>query len=79
MVPVRERGHEDALEVVEDRFERLATFRRTIRQRVANVTGRDARQDRITLGVAQVLGDPLHQGVAMAPELRRVHYLWAAM
>ena len=79
MVPVRQRGDEHALEVVEDALERLAAFGRAVGQRAAHLTGRDARQDRVPLGATQVLGDPFHQRVAVSPELRGVHYLCALM
>src|SRR5439155_15539453 len=75
MVPVRQGGDQYALEVLENILERLAMFGSVVRQRVANVARRDARQDRITLGPTQVGGDPLHQRVAVAPKLSRIHEL----
>ena len=72
---MRQGGDQDALEVLENILERLAKFGSVVRQRVANVARRDAWQNRITLGATQVGGDPLHQRVAVAPELSGIHEL----
>ena len=77
MVPVRQGGDQDALEIRENILERLAMFGSVVRQRVANVTRCDPRQDRVTLGATQVGGDPLHQRVAVALEFGRIHTGWS--
>ena len=72
MVAVGQRREEDALEVGEDVFEGLALFRCPVGKRIAHVTWRDARQDRITPGPAQIFRNPFHERVPVAPELRRI-------
>ena len=73
MIPVRQAGHEHALEVGHDGVERFAVFRRAGGQRRGDVAGLDAGEDRISLDVFEVVGDPVDELVAVAPEIRRVH------
>ena len=73
MIPVRQAGHEHALEVGHDRVERFALFRRAGGQRGRDVTGLRAGQDGIALDVLEVVGDPLDELVAVAPEICGVH------
>ncbi len=67
-----QRREEDALEVGEDVFEGLAFFRCPLGKRVAHVTWRDVRQDRVTPGPAQILRNPLHERIPVAPEFGRI-------
>jgi hypothetical protein len=69
MVPVGQRGHQNAFEVPEDPIERFTGFGSGVGQRVANLARCDARQDGVGLGVAKVLGDPFYERMAVAPEL----------
>src|ERR1051325_5814912 len=59
MIPVREPGHDHALEVRENRLDGLRVYRRRRRQRTANVTGLGRREDWIFLGMGEVCGDPI--------------------
>ena len=59
MVPVRDAGDEDPLEVGEDALERLALLGRLRRQRVADLAGLDARKHRIARRIVEVVGDPV--------------------
>jgi hypothetical protein len=66
---VRQPGHENAFEIGDDPLERLSLLRRRGRQRLTDVTRRDARQNRVALGIGQVRGDPVDQRVAVGAEL----------
>jgi hypothetical protein len=49
MIPMRERRHDEALEVRDDLLEGFATFGRRGWERVAQLSGGDAREDRIAI------------------------------
>ena len=73
MVPVRQARDEHALEVGHDGVERFAVFRRGAGSAARDVARLDARQDRIPLGVFEVVGNPVDELVTVAPEVGRVH------
>jgi hypothetical protein len=73
MVPVRQAGDDDALEVREDVVERFAMLRRARGQRASHVARRHARQDRIAFGLGEVIGEPVDDAVAFAAEGLRIH------
>ena len=73
VVPVGDAGQEMTLEVREDRVERRARLRRGGGQPLADLAGRGARQDRVAVVLAQVGGDPVDEGVSVAPEFLRPH------
>ena len=57
MVPMREAGYEDALEVGHDRVERLAALGRVVGERLADVARLHARENGIALAVFEVVGN----------------------
>jgi hypothetical protein len=69
MVPVREAGDEDPLEVGEDPLERLALLRRSRRQRRADVAGADAGEDRIARRIVEVIRDPVGETMRLLTEV----------
>ena len=73
MVPVRQPGHEHALEIGHDRVEWLPLFGCVRGKRRHDLSGPDPRQHRIFVGVLEILGDPVDEVVAVAPKGRRVH------
>ena len=73
MIPVRQARDEHALEVGHDRVERFALFRRAGGQRGRDVTGPRAGQDGVAFDVLEVIGDPLDELVAVAPEIYCLH------
>src|SRR6185503_1254812 len=73
VIPVRQRGNEDAFEVRKDLIEAFAGFGSALRQGATHLAWRDARQDGVPLGATQIVGDPLHEGVPVAAELGGVH------
>src|ERR1700678_2693159 len=77
MVPVRGGGHDDALEIFEDAFERFAALGSSIGKLGGNVARTYRRQNAIGLGMRVVFSDPTahHREIA----LQRVpfaHALW---
>ena len=73
VVPVGDAGQDDPLEVAEDLVERDAGRGRGRRQRAAHRARRTAGEDRIALGVVQVAGYPVDEGVAVPAERLGVH------
>ena len=69
MIPVREAGHEHAFEVAHDLLERLGIFRRLRRERIDDVARPHAREDRVLVGVFQVVRDPVDERVAVFTEI----------
>ncbi len=74
VIPVREAGHEHALEVGHDALERLAVFRCGCGKRRGDLARRDAGENGIALGVFEVISDPVDEGVRVATEIRRIHH-----
>jgi hypothetical protein len=68
-LPVRDAGKDDALDVAENLVEGFALFRRVGRQLRANFSRLHSRQNREALDAGLVVGDPVHDGVALAAEL----------
>ena len=74
MIPVRQAGHEHALEVGHDRrrtVRRLPARWRAARPRCRRASTRD--ENGIALDVLEVVGDPVDELVAVAPEICGVH------
>src|SRR6266542_3149741 len=69
MLPMREPGHDDALEVVDHVIEWLWIFRRNGRKRVAHGARLDLRHDRPLFHRLAVVGNPIDEAVAVSPEL----------
>ena len=64
-------GDEHALEVGHDGAEGLGFLRRLEREGCRDLPWSDLGQHRVALGVLQVLGDPVHELVPVAPEALR--------
>ncbi len=69
MVPVRDVRLDQALEIREERVGGFAVQRRSGGNAAANVAGRDARHDRVFVGVIEIvggeIGDPVHRGAKL--------------
>ncbi|HEX6465233.1 MAG TPA: hypothetical protein VFZ98_12300, partial [Vicinamibacterales bacterium] len=61
------------LEIREDCVERLSMLGSGLRQRSANITGFDARQNRIAVGMFEVVGDPVSRPVSLLAEIGRLY------
>ena len=72
MVPVRDAGEDDPLEVREDRVERFARLGRRWRKGVADVAGLTARAPD-SVRAREVVGDPVGDPVRLAAERLRIH------
>ncbi len=73
MVPVRDAGHHELLEIVEDGINRFPSLWRLRRQGVAKLVRPGARAHGILLGVAEVVCDPIDGAGASALELLQRH------
>jgi len=73
MVPLRQPRHEDPLEIRQDALERLALLRSGGRETLANRSGPDARQDGVPERPLEIIGEPLHEPMALFAELLRRH------
>ncbi len=71
-LPVRETGHEDAVEVLQDRRERLRLLGRGAWKRGANLSGLDLREDREVPHSLEIRRDPVDGERAVLPE--RAHF-----
>ena len=69
MVPVRQAGNEDALEVGEDALERFALLGRAVGQRAANLSRAYPREDRISRRIVEVVGDPVGEEAGVISEV----------
>ena len=76
VLPVREAGHDDAVEVGQHGVERLGGLRCRRRQQASYVTGRDLRADGQVVEGGPVVGDPVDGGVPLAAELLGRHVGW---
>ncbi len=70
---MRHAGHDVLVEVLEDRVERLAGFRRVRWQRAHEIPGLHLREHRKTLGSGEVVGQPVDDAVAFAAEGLGIH------
>jgi hypothetical protein len=74
VIPLREPGDEDAVEVFEYSLHRLAALRCARGKRRANLTGRDLSEDRaVVQSTGEIVGDPVHELMARLPERLGVH------
>src|SRR5216684_553027 len=73
MVPVREAGNEDPLEIRHDGAESFRILRRLGRQLPGDLAWRYARENRVLFRMLEVLSNPVNQFVAVLAECRRVH------
>ena len=71
VVPVRDARHDEPLEVIEHRIERLGLGRRLVRNRRRDLARGDARDDGKPLGMLQVVADPLENAARLTTELVR--------
>ena len=69
MIPVGDAGQDDPLEVREDRVELFALLRGVCRERAANLTGANAREDRKQFRVVEVIGDPVGDAVGLSAKV----------
>jgi hypothetical protein len=69
MVPVRQAGDDDPFEIGEDCVERFAAFRRAIGKRRADVSRLDARKNRVTIGLLEIIRDPVGDAIRVLPEV----------
>ena len=65
MIPVGDAGQDDPLEVREDGVELFALLRGARRERAANLTGANAREDRKAFRVVEVIGDPVGDAMGL--------------
>ena len=72
-LPVRDARKDDALDVAENLVEGFALLRRAWWQLRANFSRLHARQNREAFNSGMVVGDPVHDGVALAAELLGRH------
>ena len=79
MRPVRDAGHDDAIESAEDSIKRLRLGWRRGRKRSANLARRRPSHDRMVGNVATIVGDPIDDAMADGSEFLRGHgiALWA--
>jgi hypothetical protein len=73
VLPVRDAGQDDAVEVGEDGGEGFAALGRRRRQRGAHLAGGDLRPHREGADPGPVVGDPVDDLVAVLPELLGRH------
>ena len=73
VLPLREAGHDDSIEVGHHGGERLGFGRRVVGQRGSHVAGRDRRLHRPLVDLGDVVGDPVDQRVAAGAELLGCH------
>ena len=74
MVPVRDAGHDQALEIGEDGFHRFAALRPGGGQGIGQFPRLEWRKHGITLGASKVIGDPIDRAVAMAAKFFGSHW-----
>ncbi len=68
MLPVRDAGQEDLVEVAQHRLERLALLRRRDRQPRADLAGLDLREHRQLADALEVVGGPVDGPVPVVAE-----------
>lgn len=73
MLPVDDAGDDDIVEVSAECVPRLRRGRRVLREAGADVAGADVGRNGEPLDAFDVLGDPVDQFMAAAPELVSVH------
>ena len=67
-LPVGDAGKDEALDVAENLVERLALLRRMLREPRADLAGLNAREHREAFDAGIVIGNPVHDRVALAAE-----------
>lgn len=77
MIPVSESGNDDAFEVAEDRVEAFTAFGGARRERIPDLAGADARQDRIAIRLFEIVGDPVRDAMRLLAEVVRITDLCA--
>src|SRR4051812_8993060 len=68
-----ERRHDEAVDVGEDFFDRLAAFRWRLREFRDELARADLREHRESFDVLEVVGDPVNNRSAMASEIVSTH------
>ncbi len=74
MVPVRQAGDDQLVEVTQHRLERLTLLGRRVRQSRANVAGRDARRDGQVGHSLQVRVRPVRREIEIVAERHRFFF-----
>ena len=75
VLPMRNAGEDDTLEIVEDRFHRLAVLRRRFGKRPRDLPRRRLRAHRIVLDALHVVGHPLDHAAPVAAKFFGCHGL----
>ena len=73
MIPVRQRGNDGALKILQDGVHRFALIGRVRGQAIHQIAGFHVRQYRILADVFQIVADPVHYLVPVTPEFFVVH------
>ena len=73
MVPVRQAGNEDAINVRENRAERFRIFWSGCRECSGDLSRRDTREDGQCVDALEIVSDPVDELVTVLPERARVH------
>jgi hypothetical protein len=69
MIPVRHRGHDEVVEILEDGVVRLAFIRRRARQGIGQIARLHLRNYGIIASVLEIMRDPVDDFVAGAAEV----------
>jgi hypothetical protein len=71
MIPVRDAGDDQTLEVIEHSVDGLGLARRRVRQRRRDLAGSNSRNDREALRVLEIVGHPRDDALRVLSELVR--------